>query len=159
MPHPTIISGLKQIAAGISEMNTAFPHRKFTMDGRLVGDVGEIVAELEYDITVDRISRKIHDGITSDGRDVQVKAGFGKTLTFGKIPEYYLGLKLSLDGAYEEIYNGPGRIIYEHFRHLSKFGEALRSVSNAKLKALSATVPEHQRIKKRAAERHNDQQS
>jgi hypothetical protein len=29
MPHPTIISALKQIAAGISEMNTAFPHRKF----------------------------------------------------------------------------------------------------------------------------------
>lgn len=152
MVHPVIAAGLGKIIAAITEMNAAFPHRKFTMDGRLVGDIGEIVAELEYDLTADKVSRSVHDAVTSDGRHVQVKAGFGETLTFGKVPEYYLGLKLFPDGSHREIYNGPGHIIYQHFKKTRQnFGENLQSVSQVTLIRLSETVPDDERIKKRFA--------
>jgi uncharacterized protein DUF6998 len=92
---------------GIEHLKSAFPTRKFTIDGRLVGDIGEIIAELEYDVALDRISRRGHDGCTSAGRNVQVKATFKDSLTFGIIPDYYLGFKLYDSGEYEEIFNGP----------------------------------------------------
>lgn len=75
----------------------------FTIDGRLVGDIGEVIAALEYDVTLFETSQPDHDGVTSDGRRVQVKATFQEKLTFKTVPEYYLGFKLSPDGRHEEI--------------------------------------------------------
>jgi len=31
------------------------------VDGRLVGDIGEMIAELEYDLTLDEVSAPNHD--------------------------------------------------------------------------------------------------
>jgi hypothetical protein len=149
--HADISSALQLIFQGISQLQTAFPHRLFTIDGRLVGDIGEIVAALEYDMVIDPVSQKVHDGTTADGRRVQVKATFKNSLTFSTVPDYYLGLKLNKDGSFEEIFNGPGSVLYEHFQHRQDIGVKLLSFSNSKLKELSAKVPWADRIPRREA--------
>jgi len=147
--HKAISEGLSLVFQGIERLRSAFPHRRFTVDGRLVGDIGEIIAQLEYDITLHNISQPGHDGVTSDGRNVQVKATFKDSLTFSTTPDYYLGFKLHPDGHYDEIYNGPGQPIYDRFAHRTGIGVKLLSFSLKELRQLSSVIPASQRISRR----------
>lgn len=143
--------GLSLVFQGIEQLTTAFPGRRFTIDGRLVGDIGEVIAELEYDLKLHAVSQPEYDAETSDGRRVQIKATFKDSLTFTTTPDYYLGFKLNRDGTYEEIYNGPGLPIFQKFSHRSGIGTKLLSFPNQALRELSRVVPPHERIAKRAA--------
>ena len=80
--HDVITKALGFIFQGIDTLKAAFPNRKFTIDGRLVGDIGEIIAALEYDVILDDVAQADHDGRTTDGRRVQIKATFKEQLTF-----------------------------------------------------------------------------
>src|SRR6266487_3037958 len=120
-----ITEALAMIFDGIAHLKRAFPNRKFTIDGRLVGDVGEVIAALEYDVVLYEVSQPGHDGITSTGRRVQIKVTFKDSLTFRSTPDYYLGFKLFPDGRHEEIFNGPGRVILERYKHRKGIGAQL----------------------------------
>lgn len=124
-------------------------NRTFTIDGKLVGDLGEVLAALHYDVKLDPVSRPHYDGVTSDGRKVQIKATFRDHLTFRSVPDYYLGIKLYPDGTFDEIYNGPGRTIHRHYGHRKSIGKALLSFPNKKLQELSEKIHDSERIKKR----------
>ena len=147
--HGAINQALALIFEGISQLQKAFPNREFTIDGRLVGDIGEVVAALEYDIRLHDTSQPDHDAETKDGRRVQIKATFKDQLTFKTIPDYYLGFKLFQDGKYEEIYNGPGNVIFKRYEHRKGIGKQLLSFPIAELKELSRRVLPDQRISKR----------
>ena len=94
MTAQTIKEALTLIFHGIERLHEAFPSRTFTIDGRLVGDIGEVIAELEYDLTLDEVSVPNHDAQMLNGRRVQIKATFKDSLTFTTCPDYYLGFKL-----------------------------------------------------------------
>jgi hypothetical protein len=147
--HQAISEGLALVFQGIERLKSAFPNRRFTVDGRLVGDIGEVIAELEYDVTLDEVSKPGHDGTTTGNRNVQVKATFKDSLTFKTTPDCYLGFKLYPDGRYEEIFNGPGRLIYERFAHRDGIGARLLSFPNAELRELSKSVTPDERVPKR----------
>ena len=140
---------LDLIFAGIKQLSEAFPRRKFTIDGRLVGDIGESLAELDYEITLDKTSRAVHDAMTSDGRHVQIKATFQDHLTFKRTPQLYLGFKLNRDGTYEEIYNGPGHLIFNKYAHRSGIGEKLLRFPIKDLQSISKDVQQVDRVPKR----------
>jgi hypothetical protein len=147
-----IKDSLALIFEGIDQLKNAFPNRAFTIDGRLVGDIGEVVAALTYDIELHEKSLPEYDGVTSDGRRVQVKATFKDTLYMTTVPDFFLGLKLSEDGTCEEIFNGPGKVIYENYKHLKGIGERPgANITIVGLRKLNKTVPEADRIKKRRA--------
>ena len=147
MSKKTIIStALTHIFNGIDQLSNAFPEKAFTIDGRLVGDIGEVIATLEYDIEIYTVQQARHDGKTSDGRKVQVKATFKDSLTFKSTPDYYLGFKLFNDGRHEEVFNGPGQIIFERYKYRKGIGKTLLSFPIAELKRLSDTVPKSDRI-------------
>lgn len=152
MSQAQMKNALKHIFDGIRMLRETFPHRQFTIDGRLVGDIGEVVAEREYAMEIDEISQEAHDGTADDGRRVQVKATFKDSLTFKTVPDYYLGLKFYEDGTFEEIYNGPGSVIAAAFGHRSGFGKQLLSFPNSRLRELSASVADTDRIPKRVFE-------
>ena len=153
-----IAKALKNIFYEIEKLKKAFPKsgKNFTIDGRLVGDIGEVIAELDYDLRLDDKQQPVHDGKTSDGkRKVQVKATFKDSLTFKTVPDYYLGLQLFKDGRpYKEIFNGPGNLIYKHYQYKKNMkkrkgiGEALLSFPIKELEKLSKKVPKSKRIKK-----------
>ena len=87
--------------------------RHFTLDGRLIGDIGEVLAAQHYAITLTTTQTAVHDAVTIDGRKVQIKATMKDSLTFpwGDAPDYYIGLKILEDGTPLEVYNGPGALI------------------------------------------------
>jgi hypothetical protein len=147
MEHEAIITeALKAIFSGIGQLRDAFSPKKFTIDGRLVGDIGEVIAAREYDIKPYEGQTKDYDGETSDGKKVQIKATFKDSLTFKGKPDYYLGLKLYENGQPEEIFNGPGKVIFERYKHREGIGKKLLSFPNKELKNLSKNVPESERI-------------
>ena len=148
MTRAAISDALRLIFQGIEQLKVAFPNRAFTIDGRLVGDVGEVIAALEYDVVLHDVSQPNHDAITSDGRSVQIKATFKDSLTFKTVPDYYLGFKLYPDGRHEEVFNGPGKIIYQRYSSRKGCGVALLSFPIAELRKLSEQVPDDDRIAK-----------
>jgi hypothetical protein len=147
--NSAISDALALIFRAISQLRKAFPGKSFTIDGRLVGDIGEVIAALEYDIQLYDVLQAGHDGHTTDGKRVQVKATFKESLTFGTVPDYYLGFKLYEDGRHQEIYNGPGRLIYERYSHRKGIGKVLLSFPLGELHKLSARVKSEDRIPKR----------
>lgn len=149
MPRRAINEALRLIFEGIERLKAAFPNRRFTIDGRLVGDLGEVIAALEYDVVLHEIIQPNHDATTSDGRNVQIKATFKQSLTFRTVPDYYLGFKLHPDGRHEEVFNGPGKVIYDRYVKRKGIGVVLLSFPVAELRRLSAAVPEDQRIPRR----------
>lgn len=150
LKNTAIKEALSHLFTGIELLKSAFPNRKFTIDGRLVGDIGEVIAALEYDLAIDEISKIDYDATTTDGRRVQIKATFKDSLTFKRTPDYFLGFKLYRDGTFEEIYNGPGHLIFDEYQHRRGIGEVLLSFPNARLKAISDTIPEKDKIQLRS---------
>jgi hypothetical protein len=149
MTRAAISAALRLIFQGIEQLKAAFPNRAFTIDGRLVGDVGEVIAALEYDVVLHDILQPNHDATTSDGRNVQIKATFKDSLTFKTVPDYYLGFKLYSDGRHEEIFNGPGKLIYDRYASRKGAGVVLLSFPIAELRKLSEQVPDGERIRRR----------
>ncbi len=146
-----ISEGLALIFQGIARLHEAFPRRAFTIDGRLVGDIGEMIAEIEYDLTLDEVSAPDHDAQTRDGRLVQIQATFKESLTFKTCPDFYLGFKLYPDGHFEEVFNGPGRLIQQRYSERKGIGQELLSFPIKELRALAAQVAEAERVPRREA--------
>jgi hypothetical protein len=149
MKKEAIKNALALIFQGIERLRTEFPEKEFTIDGRLVGDIGEVIAALEYDIKLSDILVAGHDGVTTDGRRVQIKATFKDSLTFRTVPDYYLGFKLYKDGRHEEIYNGPGKYIYDRYKDRRGIGINLLSFPNKELYKMSKEIADNERIIKR----------
>ena len=146
-----IAGALDQLFDGVSKLQAAFPGKPFTLDGRLVGDIGEIVASLHYQITLNEGLTKHHDAVADDGRNVQIKTTFSKNLTFpvGHVPDYYLGIKLNRDGSFEEIYNGPGKLIKEELKRRAPTSTGLHGNLMGQLKRINLTIPDAERIPRR----------
>lgn len=147
-----IAEAIEQLLGIVQELRLAFPKKRFTLDGRLVGDIGEALAEQLYDITVFDHLERHHDARTSDGRLVQVKATMQNALTFpaDHVPDYYLGLRIDAKGKVTEIFNGPGKIAYEGIKNRKVPKTNLHSISIGALKELNKRVPDYDKVKKRA---------
>ena len=133
-------TALEKIFSGIGELKGLFPQKDFTIDGRLVGDIGEMLAFRDYEINLYQGLSPKHDGQTPAGKKVQVKATFKNSLTFKNTPEYYLEIKLNQNGTYQEIFNGPGQIIARRYQHRKNFGKVTFSIPISTLKNLSTKV-------------------
>lgn len=147
----TIKKSIKSLLETTEILRRKFPHRKFTLDGRLIGDVGEIVAEHLYEINLYEKQEKHYDGtfkIDSE-KKVQIKATMKNSLTYPThhVPQYYLGLKIDGDGKVETIFNGPGKVIQDYLdKNRKKPKSGLYSVSNQILKTLNAQIANRDRI-------------
>jgi len=48
----TIPEAVRQLLAIVDRLRAEYPKKRFTLDGRLVGDIGEVIAAQEYDIVL-----------------------------------------------------------------------------------------------------------
>lgn len=146
-----IEEALKGLFSAVSMLQEAYPGKPFTPDGRLVGDIGEVVASLAYGLTLNNGLTKHHDAVTDDGRKVQIKTTFGTSLTFPvhHVPDYYLGIRMNRDGTFEEIYNGPGHLIQAELSGRKATKTGLHGGLMVMLKRINQLVPEADRIPKR----------
>jgi hypothetical protein len=147
-----IHSAVKKMLEIVDSLHNRYPQKKFTLDGRLVGDIGEVLVENDYELKLHEGMAKHHDGITIDGtnRQAQIKTTMKNSLTFpvDHTPEFYIGIKVHPDGTYTEIFNGPGSIARKAIENRAPTKTNLHSVSLSALTKLSATVEENDRIKK-----------
>ncbi len=123
MKKMEIKKALEEIFSGINKFKTNYEHlnKKFTIDGRLVGDIGEVLAEKYY-----------------------------KIVLFKKLqPDYYLGLKIKKDGDFEETYNGPGKYIFEAFKHRKGINKISLRFPIKKLKEISKQILSSEKIERK----------
>jgi hypothetical protein len=144
----TIPEAVKELLEVVRRLQEAYPAKRFTLDGRLVGDIGEILVKESYDVELSSGIHKHHDGITPDRRQVQIKATMKKSLTFpaDHVPEYYLGIVIHPDGGFDEVFNGRGRTAQLAVRGRTRPKTNLHSVSISALAKLNAGVREKDRI-------------
>lgn len=54
---------IRELFLIVKELEAAYPGRKFTLDGHLVGSIGEVFAAANYDIELYPASVPIHDDL------------------------------------------------------------------------------------------------
>jgi hypothetical protein len=146
VPHNTakIPHLLHRLYRIVDELEHLFPGRHFTPDGHLVGSLGEVWAAYYYGLQLASASTKGYDGVSPDGRRVQVKATQGRSVALRSAPSWLIVLQLQRDGSAVEVYNGPGAPAWRACGKMAKNGQ--RQVRLSALEGLMAWVPERARL-------------
>ena len=127
----------------VNALEALFPGRHFTLDGHLVGSVGEVAAAYHYGIILFPPSTECHDGFVG-GRKVQIKITQTENVLIGEKPEYLIVLYLARTGNIYEVYNGPGVIPWETAGKPDKRGYKHLRVN--KLMSLDKEIEPEERI-------------
>ena len=83
---------IDQLYSSSDELEYIFPGRKFTLDGHLVGSVGEVVVAFMFDLELNPASTIGHDAYAKDGRKVEIKLTQGKSVAIRHKPEHLIVL-------------------------------------------------------------------
>ena len=129
---------IKELYKITNELESSYPGRKFTIDGHLVGSIGEVIVAEHYGLELLRNSTETHDAVSTDGKYVQIKATQINRIAISSEPDYLIVIKLFSNGFWEEVYNGPGKPVWDNAGKMQKNGQ--RPVSLSKLKSLMISV-------------------
>lgn len=130
---------LDDLYAASEGLERLFPGRKFTLDGHLVGSVGEVVAAYMFDLDLNTASTLGHDALSKDGRKVEIKLTQGRGVAIRHEPEHLIVLHRPKGGPIRVIYNGPGDLAWQAAGKMQKNGQ--RPISLAKLRTLDGGLP------------------
>jgi len=122
------------IYKAVEELSAAYPGRKFTPDGHLVGSIGEVVAAEALGLTLYPNSHRDHDAYDARG-DVQIKITGGNSVSLYATCARLVVLKIVSSAEAELIYDGPGEPAWAAAGKLQKNGQ--RSLRLSRLKALA----------------------
>ena len=148
---------IKQLLAITDKLRKQYPSKNFSLDGKLVGDIGEVLVAEKYGIELYEENAYKYDGkeIEAPHREVQIKASFKYNSYFpyglDKIPEHFLSVNINNDGTLEELFNGPGKFIYDNYiiaRGLKGYKKTEYQLAKNILQKLNKEVPSEQKIKK-----------
>lgn len=93
---------------------------------------------------------KNYDVFTSSNRKVQIKTTFKNSLGIPcdkkDVPNYYLGIKIYPDGKFEEIYNGPGMVIWNLVKNRETTKIGLHNVALNTLRELNKNIKADRKI-------------
>lgn len=70
----TIAKKATELFSITKELEELYPGRKFTIDGHLVGSIGEVLVAEKFNLTLLPNSTKTHDAVDGEGRYYQIKA-------------------------------------------------------------------------------------
>ena len=135
---------IKQLYKITNELEQTYPGRKFTVDGHLVGSIGEVIVAEHYGLSLLPNSTKTHDAVSKEGKQVQIKATQVKSIAISSEPDYLIVIRLLSDGSWEEIYNGPGKAAWDNAGKMQKNGQ--RPISLSKLRNLMGSVDVNDKI-------------
>lgn len=128
--------------------------RHFSLDGHLLGSIGEVYAAERHGISLYASSKKVHDGwkVDADGkrREIQIKVtqtrAKWKVVPISHRPDYLIVLLVDEGGAFDEVYNGPGIKVWDLVKDKPKPSNGQYQVTLSKLRALDAEVSEVDRV-------------
>ncbi len=121
------------IYRAVDELEAAYPGRKFTPDGHLVGSIGEVVAAEALGLTLYPGSHPIHDAYDENG-DVQIKMTAGDGIAMYGPSKRLVVLRVLSPEEAEIVFDGPGDVAWSRAGKLQKNGQ--RVLSLAKLRSL-----------------------
>ena len=134
---------VKELITVVNELEEAFPGRHFTLDGHLVGSIGEVLASYYYGVDLYTASEAIHDGKVN-GREVQIKITQHERVIIAEEPDYLIVLYLTNQGDAYEIYNGRGDGVWDSASNPPS--HKYRHISISKLMKLDTDVRTEDRI-------------
>lgn len=137
---------IKELYVIVNDLEKQYPGRHFTPDGHLVGSIGEVLAAGYYGLSLLPASSETHDAISQNGQKIQIKATQIGRVSLSSEPEHLIVLKILPSGDADEIYNGPGKLVWEATGKLQKNGQ--RSISLYKLKSLMNNIPLGNRLER-----------
>ncbi len=146
--HKKLQALVQQLYATVNELEEMFPGRHFTPDGHMVGSIGECLVADAYDLELMTASNKGYDALTKSGTQVEIKATQSNTAAFRSEPEHTIVIKILPSGEFEEIYNGPGNIVWEQFKDRKLPSNGQYQISFNKLKSLNQQVCISMRVKR-----------
>lgn len=131
---PQLLSDSYRSVAALKEIA---PDRSFTLDGHLVGSIGEVVAAYAHDLKLEKTGKKGFDAIAPDGREVQIKPTQGKRIAISHDCTHLLVLGFDEKVGFVEVYNGSGRPVWSLIGHKAAAGRQ-RPITVARLRAFSS---------------------
>jgi hypothetical protein len=138
---PGLVRSLYEL---VNQLEALFPERQFTLDGHLVGSIGEALAAHHYGLERLTATAKGHDATAPDKRQVQIKVSQAKSVGLRSEPEHLIVLRLAADGTATEIYNGPGALPWHHAGKVKKNGQ--RPIAVSRLEILMSKVAPADRL-------------
>lgn len=132
IPLPEPVSRIYEATA---ELERLYPGRKFTLDGHLVGSIGEVIAAEVLGLTLYPMSRPGHDAYDANG-DVQIKMTGGNSVAMYATCDRLVVLRVVSPQEAEIVYDGPGAPAWERAGTMGKNGQ--RVVSLSRLRAIQA---------------------
>lgn len=132
---PTLVAELYRIVDRLEEL---FPGRPFTVDGHLLGSIGEVLAAYHYGLDLTTPSTEGCDAESVRLGRIEIKTTQRSSVAFRSQPPHLLVFRLDRSGAAEEIFNGPGSLIWPFVGTPQKNGQ--RSISLSKLRELQRQV-------------------
>ena len=132
LPEP-----VSAIYRAVEELEAAYPKRKFTPDGHLVGSIGEVVAAEALGLTLHQSSHPVHDAYDENGQ-VQIKMTAGQKVAMYGTCERLVVLRVISPQEAEIIYDGPGEPAWTSAGKMGKNGQ--RAISLSKLRLLVSKI-------------------
>ena len=121
-----------------------FPGRSFTLDGHLVGSIGEVVAAYMFNLRLNNASTMGHDALTTDAKKVEIKFTQGKSISIRHEPDFLIAMQRPKSGSLKVVYNGPGAPVWNAAGKMQKNGA--RPIGVTKLYHLNSAVRDRDRI-------------
>lgn len=130
------------------------PLLKFTLDGRLLGDIGEALVADAFGITLCEQWEGGVDGRALDGRTVQIKATqdvkSGPSYTPGKPANHLIFVWLDFGGIVKRgahvLYNGPEEAVRSLIRKSAEDWKFTITLRRGEVRALDAKLSDDQRL-------------
>lgn len=137
---------VQQLYSTVEELEEMFPRRHFTPDGHMVGSIGECLVADAYGLELMNASNKGYDALSPSGLQVEIKATQAKSVAFRSQPKHTIAIKILPNGTFEEIFNGPGNLVWQQFDGKPLPSNGQYQISLNKLKELNKQVDKSQRI-------------
>ncbi|MBA4012643.1 MAG: hypothetical protein C0481_12310 [Phenylobacterium sp.] len=125
LPEP-----VSAIYRAVGELEAAYPGRKFTPDGHLVGSIGEVLAAEALGLTLHPASHPGHDAVDQTGRQVQIKLTRGKSVAMYATCDRLVVLRIISNEEAEIVFDGEGEAAWAAAGPIQKNGQRVVSLAN-----------------------------
>ena len=119
----------------VETLSARYPGRPFTLDGHMMGSIGEVVAAEAFKLNLYPPSQAVHDAWDDEG-DVQIKITAGNHVAMYACCDRLLVLRVVTPQEAEVVYHGCGRSAWEFAGAIQKNGQ--RRISLTKLRAIAS---------------------
>lgn len=144
--HDKFQSLVKQLYATVHELEAMFPGRHFTPDGHMVGSLGECLVADAYGLELKTASNKGYDALSHSGLEIEIKATQANSVAFRSQPQHTIVIRILPDGSFEEVYNGPGALVWSQFDGKQLPSNGQFQISLTKLRELNQSVAQQDRL-------------